>query len=144
MGNVDFISFTGAAGSPQYSIVISGTANEATSMRLYQGIFDRSADQGGAQYWQQQVRDGFSTVAIANQFIASQEYVSTYGSQTNTQYVTQLYDNAFNRAPDATGLAYWVNALASGASKGGVAVAIVGSPEAVSSVDNVILVTGLI
>jgi Ca2+-binding RTX toxin-like protein len=141
--NVDFISFTGATGS-QYSIVISGTTNEATTMRLYQGVFDRSADQGGAQYWQQQVREGYSPVAIANQFIASQEYVSNYGNQTNTQYVTQLYENTFNRAPDTAGLAYWLGALANGASKGGVAIAIVGSPEAVTSVDNVILVPGLI
>lgn len=142
-GNVEFISFTGGSES-QYSIVITGTANEATTMRLYQGLLDRSADQSGAQFWQEQVESGMSVVAIANSFIGSQEYIDDYGTQTNTQFVTQLYENTFSRTPDDAGLAFWVGALQNGTSRGQVAVAIVGSPEAVNDVANVILVPGLI
>lgn len=139
--NVDFISFTGATGS-QYSIVVSGTVAEANTMRLYQGLLDRSADQGGAEYWQAQVRAGASPDNLANAFMSSAEYIRDYGTQTNTQFVAQIYENTFGRTPDAAGLAYWLGTLQNGATRAGVAVAIVGCPEAVADVNNVILLQG--
>lgn len=141
--DIDFISFTDATGA-QTSVVVVGSTNEANAMRLYQGLLDRSADQGGAQYWETQVAAGESTQTVANAFMASQEYITDYGTQTNSQFVNQIYENAFGRSADAGGLAYWVGTLDQGASRAGVAVAIVGSPEAISSIDNVVFVEGLI
>jgi hypothetical protein len=41
--------------------------------------------------------------------------VSKYGaSPSNGQFVTALYQNVLNRAPDAGGLAYWVGELENG------------------------------
>lgn len=141
--NIDFISFTGATGN-QTSIVVTSNEQQANAMRLYQGLLDRSADQGGSQYWLNQVNDGVSDVAIANTFIGSPEYVAKYGTQTNTQFVQQLYENALNRSAEQAGLDFWVNALDSGVSRGVIAVTIVGSPEGQQTIDNVILVTGIV
>ena len=48
---------------------------------------------------------------------------------TRRAAVSRLYRAAFGRAPDATGLAYWVQRLASGTSMGRVASSFVASPE---------------
>lgn len=141
--NVDFISFTGATGG-QTSIVISGTEAEGNAMRLYQGIFNRSADQGGAEYWEAQVRTGASTDAIAQQFLQSNEYLAAHPSQNNTQYVEMLYTQALGRVADAGGLNYWVGELNQGASRGAVAVGIIDSTEGIVHIDNVIVLIGTV
>ncbi len=141
--NVNFISFTGATGG-QTSIVISGTEAEGNAMRLYQGLFNRSADQSGAEYWEAQVRAGASTDAIANQFLVSNEYTAAHPSQTNTQFVEMLYVNALGRAADVGGLNYWVGELNQGASKAAVAVGIIDSQEGATNIDNVIVLIGTV
>lgn len=141
--NVDFISFTGATGK-QTSVVVSGTEAEGNAMRLYQGLFDRSADQGGAQYWEAQVRGGASTDAIATQFLLSNEFKSANPTQTNTQFVEMLYQQALGRTADTGGLNYWVGQLDQGASKGAVAVGIIDSQEGMTHIDNVIVLIGTV
>jgi hypothetical protein len=44
--------------------------------------------------------------------------------------VSELYEGALGRAPDAGGLGYWVGALDHGASRADIAVGISESPEA--------------
>ncbi len=46
---------------------------------------------------------------VAQQFIASNEFVKTYGTLSTTKFVTQLYANVLHRAPDSGGLAYHVD-----------------------------------
>ncbi len=49
--------------------------------------------------------------------MSSAEFTSTYGNintLSNTQFVTLLYNNVLDRAPDSGGLATWVNALNAG------------------------------
>ena len=140
--NVNFVSYTTATGS-QTSEVFVGNKPDGDAMRLYQALLDRSPDAPGAQYWLTQVAGGEGTFKLANAFMASPEYIAAYGTQTNTQFINQIYDNAFNRAPDAGGLAYWTNALNNGASRANVAVAIVGCPEGEIAITNVIFVSGL-
>jgi Ca2+-binding RTX toxin-like protein len=140
--NVNFVSYTTATGS-QTSEIFVGNKADGDAMRLYQALLDRSPDAPGAQYWLTQVAGGQGTFNIANAFMASPEYIADYGTQTNTQFINQIYENAFNRAPDAGGLAYWTNALNDGASRANVAVAIVGCPEGEIAITNVVFVSGL-
>jgi Ca2+-binding RTX toxin-like protein len=140
--NVNFVSYTTATGS-QTSEIFVGNKPDGDAMRLYQALLDRSADAPGAQYWLTQVAGGEGTFKIANAFMTAPEYIAAYGTQTNTQFINQIYDNAFNRAPDAGGLAYWTNALNNGAPRANVAVAIVGCPEGEIAINNVIFVAGL-
>ncbi len=53
------------------------------------------------------------TGSIASGFTDSGEFSAKYGSLTDTQFVTQLYANILDRAPDAAGLASWISSLTS-------------------------------
>ena len=48
---------------------------------------------------------------ISQAFAGSPEFIGTYGSLNNSQFVTLVYQNVLGRAPDAAGLAYWVGQL---------------------------------
>ena len=57
-------------------------------------------------------------VEVAARFIDSQEFRSLYGSDAdNTAFVTLLYNNVLNRAPDTEGYAWWVDQLSNNAEK---------------------------
>jgi hypothetical protein len=51
---------------------------------------------------------------VANGFVGSTEFQTTYGNLSNTDFVTLLYANVLHRAPDTTGLNNWVGMLNSG------------------------------
>jgi hypothetical protein len=79
--------------------------------RLYQASFNRAPDLAGLGYWIGEGDRGMALTTVAGQFVGSAEFVKTYGTLDNTQYVTQLYSNVLHRAPDPGGLAYHVNLL---------------------------------
>ena len=142
--DIDFISFTGATGN-QFSTVVTYTENQAEAMRLYQGLLDRSADLSGAQFWITQADEQVGQLAMANAFMGSPEYFAKYGTQTNEQFVTQLYSNALDRAPEQAGLDFWVHALDTGAaSRAQLAITLINSPEGAEKIANVVLVNGLV
>ena len=69
---------------------------------------------------------------MALNFVSSAEFTKLYGTPNNTAFVTQLYQNAFGRAPDAEGLAFHVAQLAKNPGAAGLANVIanfVDSPE---------------
>lgn len=142
--NIDFISFIDAVGN-ETSVVVTENQDQADAMRLYQGLFDRSADLGGAQNWLTAIDIGFTDVQVAQAFLSSAEFTDTWGTLNNEQYVELLYQNSFNRGADAQGLANWTAAIDLGIlSRAQVAVAIVGSPEGQASIDNVLVIPGLV
>jgi V8-like Glu-specific endopeptidase len=107
---------------------VSGSAGKA--YRLYQTAFDRTPDNAGLGFQMKALDDGLSLTAMANNFINSPEFVRTYGSLSNAQFITQLYANVLNRTPDAGGFAYHTGNLASGAnSRADVVVGFSESPE---------------
>ena len=106
----------------------AGSAGKA--YRLYQTAFDRTPDNAGLGFQMKALDDGLSLTAMANNFINSPEFVRTYGSLSNAQFITQLYANVLNRAPDAGGFAYHTGNLAIGAnSRADVVVGFSESPE---------------
>ncbi len=85
--------------------------------RLYQAAFDRVPDAGGLGYWIDLMEHGFSLDAVAEGFATSAEFRDLYGSRPgNAALVNGLYENVLHRAPDAEGMAYWLDILNSGAS----------------------------
>ncbi|MCG2583763.1 DUF4214 domain-containing protein [Massilia sp. TS11] len=89
---------------------ISGNGGEV--YRLYQAAFNRTPDAGGLGYWMSALDKGAALVDIAAGFVSSAEFQSMYGvNATNTSIVTTMYTNVLHRAPDAGGLAFWVNVL---------------------------------
>ncbi len=92
---------------------------------LYVAFYDRPADQGGLNYWAGVVQNNFSgnVGGIVNYFVEQPEASSFYNANyeiINTtdgfinptyidQFLDQVYQNLFNRAPDSGGLQYWEN-----------------------------------
>lgn len=97
--------------------------------RLYQGAFNRAPDAGGLGFWIGIGDAGASLDLIAQAFVGSAEFATTYGAIDNAAFVTQLYANVLHRAPDAGGLAFWLGLLDSGATRGGELVGFSQSPE---------------
>lgn len=128
------------------SIVVVGNPDEASAMRLYDALFDRDADAGGAQYWLDQLDTGTASLTdVVNSFLSSTEFQDTNGSPDNAAFVDLLYQNALNRPEgdtDTAGREFWVSALDSGATQAEVVIGIVGSDEAANAIDNVHIIPG--
>ncbi|WP_406858544.1 DUF4214 domain-containing protein [Alsobacter sp. KACC 23698] len=75
-------------------------------------------------------RPGAALTSIAQGFVSSGEFQPRYGQTlSNADYVTALYTNVFDRAPDAAGLNGWTHALAAGQSRESVLLAFSDSAE---------------
>lgn len=122
---------------------------------LYQGALGRSPDPAGLLSWiklanaltpAQQAMGVYAlsdvsanyngNLSIAGGFTNSTEFVTKYGSLTNDQFVTQLYSNILDRAPDATGYATWMGELTAGQSREHVLIGFAESAEAISNATN--------
>lgn len=87
----------------------------AQVFRLYKAAFNRESDAGGLGYHVGHIESvGHQLTDIAGNFVASPEFVSTYGPLTDEAFVIQLYQNVLGRAPDAGGLAFHVGNLSAG------------------------------
>ena len=83
--------------------------------RLYEATLDRAPDPEGLANWVNALDTGTSLQSVANGFVGSTEFQVTYGANlSNTAFVTLLYANVLDRAPDTAGLNNWVNLLNSG------------------------------
>ncbi|WP_341961909.1 DUF4214 domain-containing protein [Pseudomonas sp. RC10] len=77
--------------------------------QLYVGLLGRAADQGGLNWWVDQVTTGGKTIEdIRASFVTSTEYTTTYGAAaTRADLVTSIYQNLFERTPSADEVKYW-------------------------------------
>lgn len=82
--------------------------------RLYQATLDRDPDMAGLDDWTGRLADGADFLTVAAGFVGSREFRNAYGSTTNEEFVTLLYNNVLDRAPDAQGLRAWTAALDDG------------------------------
>lgn len=84
--------------------------------RMYQAAFDREPDQGGLDFYIDQLRSGrMSLKAMAVGFVNSPEFKSRYGNAVSSaQFVQLLYQNVLGRGPDAAGLQFHQANLDSG------------------------------
>jgi hypothetical protein len=81
--------------------------------RLYDTVLHRLPDLAGLNGWKTAIESRQITLAqAADGFTSSAEFQSIYGTLDDPQFVAALYGNALHRAPDAPGLAGWVDALA--------------------------------
>ena len=114
----------------------------APVVRLYFAAFLRVPDYAGLTYNAGLVRGGtVSLKQLADFFATSPEFVARYGSLTNAQFVTLLYQNVLGRAPDAGGLAGWTSLLDGGLSRGQALLGFSDSAEYQAAMANEVLVT---
>lgn len=87
---------------------------------LYVGYFGRSPDPEGLQFWISQIDSGRDITTIAQDFARSDEAKSLYpylanpGSSSPLDFISSIYQNLFNRLPEAAGLSFWYDALTQG------------------------------
>lgn len=92
---------------------VEGTAGRA--YRLYRAAFNRKPDASGLGFWIYAMDRGQSIKDVAREFSRSPEFASLYGaSPTHAQLVRAMYLNVLHREPDATGAAFWMQAMANG------------------------------
>lgn len=98
---------------------ITSTTNQQQVATLYMQILDRQAEMGGYQYWAHVGAQGDLLGTMALNFIKSQEYQAKTGviwnSLDTAGKVEVLYEAMLGRTSDTEGKAYWMNAVASGA-----------------------------
>ncbi|MEA1832187.1 DUF4214 domain-containing protein [Methylobacterium durans] len=89
---------------------LASSADSAS--RLYAAAFDRAPDANGLYYWMDQIHQGKTVDSVADFFMQSAEFKGRYGENLgNGAFVSELYHNVMHRDGDASGIAYWTNAL---------------------------------
>lgn len=85
------------------------TTTATQIQQLYVGLLGRAADQGGLNWWADQVTTGGKTLEdVRASFVTSTEYTTTYGAATTrADLVTSIYQNLFERTPSADEVKYW-------------------------------------
>lgn len=101
--------------------------------RLYQATLDRDPDPAGLRNWTTVLANGRDYSAVVAGFVESAEFRSRFGALDDTGFVTLLYRNVLDRAPDPAGLADWLAKLAGGASRATVVAGFAQSAEFVAA-----------
>ncbi len=73
---------------------------------LYDDLLQRTADQGGIDYWTGRLGSDMTSHDVATAFATSDEWLGVV--------VDDLYDDILGRAPDAGGRAFWIGQLQNG------------------------------
>lgn len=82
--------------------------------RLYLAYFQRPAEPAGLRYWTRKMFAGFSIEYVSQNFAASAEFRSLYGSLSNRAFVERIYLNVLDRPGEPAGVAYWTAELDAG------------------------------
>ena len=86
-------------------------------VRLYGAVFDRTPDAAGFSFWLDQYLTGTPLATVAEAFMQSPEWTTTYGEVDDDAFVELLYRNVLGRAPDPDGAAHWRSQLEGGMSR---------------------------
>ncbi len=96
--------------------------------RFYSKCLNRMPDDSGLKYWVDiLVSKNNTAAALADGFTSSPEFISK--NLSNADFIAILYRVFFDREPDDSGKAYWVNLLANGYSRRFVLAGFVSSQE---------------
>ncbi len=128
----EIMSFILASDEFSLHVQANTSANDAAALTngefvelLYGRVLGRGSDSGGLAFWTAVLEGGFiSRADVALGFTNSSEAQTRFSSDTQALWaadeqahlVRSLYDVAFNREPDAGGLAYWSGLLEQGLS----------------------------
>lgn len=86
--------------------------------RSYQAAYNRAPDEPGLGFWINAGDKGMSFEEIAAGFLRSSEFTNAYGSDPSADlYVSKLYENILGRAGEQSGIDFWKDQLAKGATE---------------------------
>ncbi|WP_306392877.1 DUF4214 domain-containing protein [Telluria beijingensis] len=88
---------------------------ESTVNSFYLAFFGRPADPEGLAFWSGHLENnGGDYRFITEAFASSEEAKVRFGDDTANERIAEIYQQLFNRAPEADGLAFWTNAVEQG------------------------------
>ena len=93
----------------------------ATLDKLYETLLGRQPDGVGLAYGIPALQHGTTVAQVASKLVTSTEYIQdnitagATGNQNQTQFVTALYNDVLGRAPEGSGLSFWVSQINTGA-----------------------------
>lgn len=106
------------------ALVFANNATEASIATLYHGIFGRTGDAYGLEFYFNAVDRGANLKGIADAMLKSAEYTAAHPTAvTNDAFLASLYQNILGRTGDAAGLKYYGDLLTAGTSRADVAAA---------------------
>jgi hypothetical protein len=136
------MSLLSAAGGFVSSAEFQGTygalSDTAFVTLLYNNVLHRAPDAGGLSFWTNELAHGYSRAQIVIGFTESNEDIADLAAPVQqglwvqdgaAAEIARLYDTAFSRLPDITGLAYWTSALEHGTTLTQAAQGFIGSAE---------------
>ena len=85
----------------------------ASIQGIYVALFGRPVDPAGLTYWEGETKGGTDLSGMISLLSSTDEYQRRFEGQTDTQILTTIYASLFGRAPDAAGLAYFLEQLSS-------------------------------
>lgn len=100
------------------SIDLTTLSTREVLSAVYIGYYNRAADPAGIQFWEQVIANtSLDLEAVATDFAGQAETQSVHpffadpATSTPSTFITSLYQNLFNRDPDAAGLEFWSEQL---------------------------------
>ena len=88
---------------------------ETTIMQTYIAYYGRPAEPGGLGYWSTRLENENGNLnSIIDAFGYSDEFDTRFGSMSNQELVTNIYQQLFGRDPDNDGLEWYVDELEAG------------------------------
>lgn len=125
--NIQQLQFTDATLQTKWLTEATSLANTSPAQftfltELYIAYFNRAPDAVGLDYWASVNYEGHSLSDIAGYISAAPETVSLYSPITSSSsasaissFITSVYQNVLDRAPDSSGAQYWLGEIQSGA-----------------------------
>lgn len=84
------------------------------AQQMYVAYYGRAGDPGGVAYWARRFDESGDLATVLSAFGDSQEYIDNFAELSHEQLVAGLFQQMFNRGPDAGGLTFYTNRLAGG------------------------------
>jgi len=84
------------------------------AQQMFVAYYGRPADPEGLAYWASIFDSSSDLTQALSAFGHSEEFTNNFGSLSNNDLVTNLFQQMYGREPDAGGLAFYVDLLASG------------------------------
>ena len=123
------IQFAESTSNVANTLSYSGDPYYGEIYRAYHTAIGQAPNATELQQSASEMLQGMSIQSIVQGILTSGSYLSDFGSLSNLQFMTDLYKNGLNRAPDPSGLQYWLSELGGGVSRANVVVGVSDSSE---------------